>query len=79
MSKAELTAYLLPLLLPLAGGIAASLLEALGTRFKIPALVAFSQRAEGLFVDLPKVWRGSRKTAADKDSAPPTPRTGEVQ
>lgn len=79
MSK-ELATYLLPILIPVLGGLLGTLLEALGTRFKIPALVAIGQRTEGLLTDLPKVIRGSRKTAEEKTANDPpsnkTPPTG---
>lgn len=69
----QLLVYLSPFLLPLLGGLFATLLEAVGERYKIPALVAFSQRVEGLLVDLPKVIRGSRKTAEEKTMNPKDP------
>lgn len=47
-------------------GAVGSLLEAAGGALKRPGLVAFGQRLEALGVDLPKLVRGSRLTAAQK-------------
>lgn len=62
----ELATYLLPFLIPVLGGLLGTLIEALGERWKIPALVALGQRIESILLDAPKMIRGSRKTAADK-------------
>jgi len=53
-----------------------SLIELVGTSFKVSALVALGQRLEALGADLPKLIRGSRATAMLKEMGPPTPRTG---
>ena len=61
----------LAVLIPLVGGLLGTWLEAIGTRYNRPTLVAIGQRIEGLLADLPKLIRGSRKTAEDKAAAEP--------
>ena len=48
----------------LALGLVGSALEAVGEYKKWPKLIAFAQRLEAASIDLPKLLRGSRATAA---------------
>lgn len=71
-----LTAILIPALI----GMIGSTLESIGQRKGWTWLVAVAQRLEAATIDVPKLIRGSRKTAEEKakkdDSDPKTPRSG---
>lgn len=54
----------------LAVGLLGSVLEAIGEATKRSWLVAFAQRLEAASIDLPKLLRGSRATAAAKAAKP---------
>ncbi len=49
----------------LAIGPLGSTIEAIGEATKSPKLIALGQRLEAIGADVPKLLRGSRKTAAD--------------
>lgn len=65
MTPIDFLLWASPVLIPLVGGLIGTGLEALGAKLKIAALVGIGQRVESLLIDLPKLIRGSRLTAAE--------------
>ena len=64
---------ILAVIVPLVGGLLGTTLEAIGEKTGRPWLVALGQRIEAALADVPKLMRGSRKTAEEKAEKPKDP------